>query len=155
MTTLQRDIRMEVRQVLAKYGIDNLQMEIDLASVVRPFIDAGRMRVPQKRGDLVDFYATLAATNPELLERLKMRERVENASGRNLNWDDLKQDWNSFDGWLVDREKETGETIEQFMTWYRADDFRAKGVIYLTANKIKDWWMQAFEQDDRDRRHAL
>lgn len=153
MTTLQRDIRMEVRGVLAKYGIDNLQLEMDLAGVVRPFVEAGRKYLPGKRGDLVDL-AAMAATDPELRARLLMRGRVEKALSRNINWDDLKQDWDGFDKWLVNREEETGETIEYFMTWFNSDEFRAKGVIYLNPNKIKDWWMQAF-QKQTDGRHAL
>lgn len=153
MTTLQRDIRMEVRAVLAKYGIDNLQMEMDVAEVIRPFVDAGRKYLPGKRGDLVDL-ATQAANDPELRARLLMRQRVETALNRNINWEDLKQDWNVFDLWLVATEEESGQTIEHFMTWYRSDDFRAKGVIYLNPSRIKDWWMQAF-QHVSDGRHAL
>lgn len=154
MTTLQRDIRMEIRKVLAKYDIDNLQMEIDLASVIRPFVDAGKKYLPGKRGDLIDM-ATLAANNPELRARLEMRQRVETALKRNINWEDLKQDWNTFDNWLVEREKENEGTIEGFMRWYKSDDFRAKGVIYLTPQRIKDWWLQAQDTGEEDGRHAL
>lgn len=150
MTTLQRDIRMEVRQVLAKYGIDNLQMEMDLASVIRPFVEAGKKYINGKRGDLVDL-ATLATNSPELRARLLMRVRVENALHRNIDWEDLKQDWNTLDRWLVDTENESGQTIEAFMTWFKSDDFRARGVIYLNPQKIKDWWMQAFIVEDNRR----
>ena len=154
MTTLQRDIRMEIRQVLAKYRIDDLQMEIDLAEVIRPFIDAGRKYIPARKGDLVDYYATLAQTNPELLSRLLMRERVETAMNRNPPWDDLQQGWNGFDSWLVETEKATGQTIERFMVWYNSDDFRAKGIIYLNSQRIKDYWLQAFYEKP-DGRHGL
>lgn len=150
MTTLQRNIRMDVRGVLAKYGIDNLQMEIDLAEVIRPFVDAGKRNLPGKRGDMIDLIL-----DPETRKKLAMRVRVENSLRRNLNWDDLKQDWNTFDRWLVDTEEETGQTIEQFMTWFKSDDFRAKGVIYLTPQKIKDWWLQAFDAFSKDKSHAL
>jgi hypothetical protein len=87
--------------------------------------------------------------------RLAVRERVEKALKRNINWEDLKQDWNTFDAWLVKTEKEYSQTIEQFMQWFNSDDFRSKGVIYLSPQRIKDWWLQAFETDSKDKSHAL
>jgi hypothetical protein len=154
MTTLQRNIRMDIRAVLAGYGIDNLKMEIDLAEVIRPFVEAGKRNIEGKRGDMIDLIL-----DPETKKKLQMRVRVENSLRRNLNWDDLKQDWNTFDRWLLDTESESGETIEKFMTWYNSDSFRAKGVIYLTAQKIKDWWLQAFDEKQeyhtRGEQHAL
>ena len=77
--------------------------------------------------------------------REQMRERVESVlRGRKPDWDSPRSLWNGYDRKLIKREKDTGETIEQFMEWFYGDDFRAKGYIYLKPSRIDDLWAVAF-----------
>jgi len=94
------------------------------------------------KGDIVDLFIQVS---PALQEQTLMRQRVENALHRNLDWDSARSPWNGYEKKLVRREKENGQTIEGFMEWFNSDEFRKKGVIYLNPTKIEDWWLQAFE----------
>jgi hypothetical protein len=96
-----------------------------------------------KRGDPVDFLLEQGKGQQEIID---MRLRVEGALKMNLEreWDLPKSDWNDYDKLLVRREKETGQTIERFMSWFEADDFRKKSSVWLKPSKIEQWWPQAF-----------
>lgn len=154
-STDTKNINKMVKGLLIKHGIDNLTLEIDLISAFMRYLHEredgespaqARMRVTREVGGLDAILQITQTFRP----RAEMRERVERALGRNPNWEDLKQDWNTFDVWLIEREKQDGQTIESFMKWHNADEYRLRGVIYLTPIKIKDWWLQAFsEQTNR------
>ena len=94
------------------------------------------------KGDIVDLFIQVS---PALQEQTLMRQRVENALHRNLDWDSARSPWNGYEKKLVRREKDNSQTIEGFMEWFNSDEFRKKGVIYLNPTKIEDWWLQAFE----------
>lgn len=89
-----------------------------------------------------------AQDNAPLLE---MRLRVETALNLNLSreWDLPKSDWYGYDRTLLQRERETGETIERFMNWYNEDDFRREGNIWLKPNKIEMFWRKAFSGNSK------
>jgi hypothetical protein len=76
-----------------------------------------------------------------------MQKRIEAALKMNLEreWDLPKSDWHGYDKLLVRREKETGQTIERFMSWFKSDEFRSKGDIWLKPKKIEQLWQRAFE----------
>ena len=94
------------------------------------------------KGDVVDLFIQMS---PALKEQEQMRQRVENALHRNLDWDSARSPWNGYEKKLVRREKDNSQTIEGFMEWFNSDEFRKNGVIYLNPTKIEDWWLQAFE----------
>ena len=80
---------------------------------------------------------------------IQMRERVETAlRGRKPDWDSPRSLWNGYDKKLIQREKDTGETIEKFMEWFYDDDFRSKGYIYLKPARIDDLWAAAFTKTE-------
>ena len=90
-----------------------------------------------------------------------MRVRVEAATGLGLSreWDKPRSTWNGYEKVLIKREVETGQTIEGFMEWYNADEFRKKGDIWLTSDKIEKWWGKAYPnghtpQDDPEETEA-
>jgi len=88
---------------------------------------------------------------------MEIRCRVETALSLNLSreWDLPKSDWHGYDRLLLEREKETGETIEQFMEWYNADNFRRDGNIWLRPNKIEKVWVRAFAAPADDDRNGI
>jgi hypothetical protein len=104
-----------------------------------------------KKGDIIDL---LVSTSPALQEQTLMRQRVENALHRNLDWDSAHSPWNGYEKKLVSREKENGQTVEGFMQWFNSDEFRRKGVIYLNPTKIEDWWLQAFDGENQEDYHT-
>lgn len=151
------NIKKMVKLLMVKDGVDNLTLEIDLVSAFMRYLHEredgespaqARMRVTREPGGLDALLQITQAFRP----RAEMRERVEQALKRNVNWEDLKQDWNTFDVWLIEQEKETGRTIEGFMKWHNSEEFRQRGIIYLSPNKIKDWWLQAFEKPAEETR---
>jgi len=108
--------------------------------------EEAKERIEEQRkgkGDIVDLFMKVS---PELKAQTEMRQRVENALRRNLDWDSARSPWNGYDKKLIKREQEAGENIERFMDWFNGDEFRKKGVIYLTPTKIEDWWLQAFDE---------
>ena len=122
---------------------------IDLSSAFHRFvteIDSGetpaqaRLRVA---ADVIDKTGVIIQLQRNGADREQYRRRVETAVNLSPNWDDLKEDWNGFELWLMEKE-EGGQTIEQFMTWYNSDEFRAKGGLWLNPPKIKKFWPQAF-----------
>jgi len=104
-------------------------------------------RIEKQRASKGDVLDLLTENLPHLKAQTEMRQRVENALHRNLDWDSPRSPWNGYEKKLIQREKDTGETIERFMEWFNDDDFRKNGVIYLNPTKIDDWWLQAFEPE--------
>lgn len=106
----------------------------------------------------------IAKTSQEFQAVSAMRLRVEAAVDLNLEreWDLPKSDWNGYEKKLLKREQETGQTIEQFMAWYNADEFRRNGNIWLKPSKIEQMWNRAFGSNGNkqaayayDNRHPL
>jgi len=145
-STDTKNITKLIGSILSENGIDDLKLEMDLTQAFKSYwYEREQGKTPAQARDKV---MEILKLNEIGSERDAMRRRVEGTLGRHPAWDDLKYDWNDFDKWLIDKEKETGQTIEGFMKWHNSDEFRAGGVIYLTANKIKDWWEQAFMTDE-------
>lgn len=107
--------------------------------------EEAKKRIAKQRAKKKEPLDFLIENADKIQAQAKMRERVEKAMRRHPDWDSPRSDWNGYEKLLIEREKETGQTIEQFMGWYNSDEFRKKGVIYLTRTKIEDYWLQAFD----------
>ena len=160
MTTLRKELRTKFEEIVISYGVQ-CSVEVDLASI---FADAaleiaGIKSAAQRREEAEKRIAEQRAKRKEPVDFLlehgseiqmlnDMRIRVEAATGLGLSreWDKPRSTWNGYEKILIKREVETGQTIEQFMEWYKSDDFRKTGSIWLTADKIEMWWNSAFEQ---------
>lgn len=151
-STDTKNIKIIVSKILSSNGIDNLKLEIDLVEAFKRYVferDDGESPAEARARVTAEFdkIGEILRINGLGAERVAMQKRVEAALGRNLNWTDLKQDWDGFDLWLIEQEKR-GETIERFIAWFKQDEFRARGVIYLNSQKIKDWWYQVFPPEN-------
>ena len=159
MTTLRKELRDKFEEVLLDIlpggmmfpitetaeTLADAALEIAGIKSAAQRRDEAEKRITEQRaakGDVVDLFIQ---TSPALKEQTLMRQRVENALHRNLDWDSARSPWNGYEKKLVGREKDNGQTIEGFMQWFNSDEFRKKGVIYLNPTKIEDWWLQAFE----------
>jgi hypothetical protein len=133
-------IRPRLAKVLLEHGIDNLQLEIDLAAAVRPLcvVDPGVVEF--------DYDEERAKNgNKDIQRLLKVRDSIQSTLRKNIyDWE--RGEWAGFDRWLAKRPE--NETIERFITWWNSDDFRRKqGTVYLNARKIKENWLQVFSNE--------
>jgi len=158
MTTLRKELRDKVFYILENnqmlYRTDRIKVSELIADAALEIAgiksaaqrrDEAEKRITEQRaakGDVVDLFIQMS---PALKEQEQMRQRVENALHRNLDWDSARSPWNGYEKKLVRREKDNSQTIEGFMEWFNSDEFRKNGVIYLNPTKIEDWWLQAFE----------
>lgn len=146
-STDTKNITKIINSICLSNGVDNLKLEIDLVQAYKSYWkEREGGKTPAEARDKV---ITILQLNSIGADKLDMQKRVEIALNRHPNWDDLKQDWNGFDRWLIEKEKD-GQTIEAFVKWHNVDEFRAKGIIYLTPQKIMDWWGQAFAKKTDD-----
>lgn len=150
-STDTKNITKMINSICLSNGVDCLKLEMDLVQAFKAYWhEREDGKSPAEARDKV---MEILKLNSIGADKLDMQKRVEAALNRHPNWDDLKQDWNGFDRWLLEKEKD-GQTIEAFVKWHNGDPFRAKGVIYLTPQKIMDWWGQAFEVKTDEARPA-
>jgi hypothetical protein len=155
-STDSKNITKIVQVILSSNGIDNLKLEIDLVTAWKRYLferEEGETPAGARERVVQDYVGAVLAVARAGMDRVQYQKRIETVLGLSPNWDDLKQDWNSFDTWLMSKEKE-GQTIEAFMKWYNSDEFRAKGRIYLNPPKIKLIWNNAFEHKKEESRPA-
>lgn len=153
-STDSKNLKDLIQYILQSYQIDNLQLEADLFGSFMRYLhekENGKTPAETRLGIVTEFKERADKVNALLAvarygqDRIEYQHRVERAINLNPNWDDSKQDWNGFDLWLMEKE-EAGQTIEKFMAWYKSDEFRAKGGLWLNPQKIKMFWPQAFER---------
>lgn len=146
-STDTKNIKRIVQAILTSNGIDNLKLEIDIVTAWMRYLferEAGESPAEARDRVVSDYVGKVLEVARAGMDRVQFQKRIETVLGLSPNWDDVKNDWNSFDVWLMDKEK-AGQTIEQFMKWYNSDEFRAKGRIYLNPAKIKLVWNNAFQ----------
>jgi len=148
-STDSKNIKKIVQAVLASNGIDldaNLKLEIDFVEAFKRYVferDKGESPADARQRVTDDIVGTMVALEQQGADMELFRRRVETSLVKSPNWDSAKDDWFEFDRWLYGKEQD-GQTIEQFMTWWRSDDFRAKSDIWLKPSKIKEYWPHAF-----------
>lgn len=151
-TTDTRQLRMTVDSILAKYGIDNLQLSIDLASGVKTFFEGTRagdnpVEIRARIQKALETGAQKAAKQDEMEGRIKV------ATGLSVS-----EYWYR-DGvidFLLQRDAE-GQTIEKFAEACRADPYNMPKFFKFSERPslIKDDWGLAFakgtnlKQEDR------
>lgn len=173
MTTLRKELRVSFESVLTsftdKLTIPEIEPLADLladAALETAGIksaaqrrEEAEKRIEEQRANKKDPLDFLVKNSAEIQMLKDMRVRVEAATGLGLSreWDKARSPWNGYEKILIKREAETGQTIEQFMTWYNSDEFRKKGNIWLDPDKIEKFWPQAFKvtYEDYNRPHAL
>ena len=152
-STDTKNVKKIVRALLSKHGIVDEQgepiliVEVDLVSAWLRYMferESGESAGEAKVRVTADFDKVGVILDTVLAGKAmeEFRKRIETALVKSPNWDSAKDDWYEFDRWLYVKDQD-GETIEQFMTWWRSDDFRARSEIWLKPSKIKENWPQA------------
>ncbi len=138
--TRKRELRLLFDNILSRYGIDNLQLSMDLCAGARGmYEDNTTSRTPaQIRASLE---ATLLTGAETYNKRKILCDEVERDLHRNIPWSDER--WKSLPAFL-EKAFATGQTWQKFWRWHNLKEFRASSVEYLTGHKIIDWWPQAF-----------
>jgi hypothetical protein len=158
MPTLRRESRTGLRpiigQVLKAYGVQplddigqQLKLEDALAGAAYDYLIHDELDAPaEKTGN-----AWLDGIfDPNIRRLMQIREDVQHDLRLTIDFDDDSdrfKRWYGFDKWLLQEEKK-GRLWAEWIRWYKADDFRAKGIIYLKQERIKEIWLQAFSQGE-------
>lgn len=107
--------------VLSHYGIDNLQLSIDLCESVKKFLASGgetpaktRENILKGLSDTLEKSVAMQTRIDEMGAEIEKRVRI-NPTGR---------EWEDFLRWAYRQEKEKGEKIERFIDWWVSDEWR-------------------------------
>lgn len=141
--TLKRELRILVDNILSKYGIDNLQLSIDLCAGAREMYEEKTLRTPAQVRAAIEI-ALLRGAETRNKQKI-LCDEVERDLHRNIPWSDER--WKSLPAFL-EKMTENGQTWSEFWKWHNQKEFRALSAEYLTGHKIIDWWPQAFKQND-------
>lgn len=118
-TTNSRQLRMLMDGVLSHYGIDNLQLSIDLCESVKKFLASEtpaktREDILKGLSDSLEKGVGMQIRLDEMEAEIKNRVRL-NPTGR---------EWEDFLRWAYKQEQEKGEKVERFVDWWVADEWR-------------------------------
>jgi hypothetical protein len=132
-----KEAREKIGKILKEYGIDNLELEIRIASEL---CGGGRERV-QRTPESVKAGIQDAMNRGANRARL-LQESVEKAFRRNYLWGNR---WarDTFMPWLQEQVRD-GTEVERFARWWRENDWRGKQGQAPTLGQIYEVWPQAF-----------
>lgn len=141
-TTINRQLTLLVQGLFRKYGVDNLQLEIDLVSgLQRMFTEGGRdpAKWVSVREDILSSILAGARDENEIVE---MEGRVKGALGITINGSHRFEDMLKF---LVRKDKE-GQPIEKYGRWCRENPYEAPKAFQIAKNPdlLKLTWEMAF-----------
>lgn len=118
-TTNSRQLRMLMDGVLTHYGIDNLQLSIDLCESVKKFLASdnpvkAREDILKGVQKTLEQGASMQIRIDEIEAEIRNRVRL-NPTGR---------EWEDFLRWVYQQEQKKGEKIERFIDWWVSDEWR-------------------------------
>lgn len=133
MSTLKREIRMKVKQILGTHQLDDLSLELDLVDMFYSYVE----RKPERRGTLLAL-ADGEKTQASLLERVRnlLRLNVERPTKTN-------QDFIEF---LKEKERE-GMALEKFAQYWTGEHWAGKRGQVPTVNQVIENWYAAFDRE--------
>lgn len=150
-TTDSRQIRLLISGILSKYEIDNLQLEIDLASAAKRYMDERRKdkdKASVRARILMDMdIATAKASRNEAME-----SRIFKATGLYVNERWYKDGIMSF---LINQD-ELGKTIEKFAETCKANPYTMPKFFKIAERPqlLRDTWGLVFSaQSDPEEYH--
>ena len=137
-TTDSRQLRMLMDGVLSHYGIDNLQLSIDLCESVKKFIasdNPAKTRESILKGiqKALEHGAEMQIRIDEIEAEIKNRVRIS----------PVGREWEDFLRWAYRKEQNDGEKIEKFVDWWVSDEWR----LAHPPSSPQSWyvkWPQAF-----------
>jgi hypothetical protein len=149
-TTDSRQLRMLMDGILAHYGIDNLQLSIDLSSAVKRFLASDSPA--RTREDILKGIQKTLEQGAEMQIRI---DAIEAEIKNRVRISPVGREWEDFLRWAYKQEQEKGQKIEKFVDWWVSDEWR----MAHPPSSPQSWyvkWLQAFpsekprEQADTD-----
>lgn len=141
MTTQRRLLRLTIRDVLKEYGIDDLAMEMEIATAVINVLSGNK---PNKKWTSDKVRAGAAKALEEGTER---EDTIKGDFYKhfhiNIDWD--KKQSKDLLAFLMERPK--GETIDRFAAWWDTEDWRGKDGAPPSLFQVWTLWPQAFKDD--------
>lgn len=137
-TTDSRQLRMLMDGVLDHYGIDNLQLSIDLCESVKKFLVSdspakARESILKSVQKTLEEGAAIQIRIDEIEAEIKNRVRIS----------PVGREWEDFLRWAYRQEQDNGQKIEQFVDWWVSDEWRMAHPV----SSPQSWyvkWLQAF-----------
>lgn len=130
MTTLKREMRLKVSEVLKKYNIDDLGLEMDLIDAVYEYAE----RKPERK-------PIMQAVADGFMEN----DSISNDCIRYLNY---SPNWNTRDNSalmsLLKARKKVGQDIKTFSEWYWRNHWKGQKGQPPTSKDIQENWYAAF-----------
>lgn len=139
-TTDSRQLRLMVDGILSAYGIDDLQLSIDLCEAFKKFYAS----------------ETPARTREDVLAGIK--RAIEKGSTKQVDLDEIRTEietrlhispvgteWEDFIQWAWKKNKDSGEGIKKFLEWWVSDEWR---LAHPPVNPQRFYvqWPQAFQE---------
>ena len=140
-TTDSRQIGLLVGGILQHYGIDNLQLEIDLSSAVKRYFDE-RYKSGDKAGIRERIMKDMEVAAANAKQKEQMEVRVMSAIGINASGERFS---NMID-WLI-KEEEEGKTIEGFKSWWDKQNEFKRPALWKISDRpalLHELWPSAF-----------
>lgn len=141
-TTNSRQLRMLMDGVLSHYGIDNLQLSIDLCEAVKKFLASDN---PAKAREVI-----LKGIQKTMEQGTDMRVRIDQIEAEIKNRvriSPVGREWEDFLRWAYQQEQEHDQKIEKFVDWWVSDEWR----LAHPPSSPQSWyvkWLQAFPKED-------
>lgn len=140
-TTNSRQLRLLVDGVLERYGIDNLQLSIELCEAAKKFFASDnpvktRESILKGVQKTLEQGATMQIRIDEIEAEIKNRVRIS----------PVGREWEDFLRWAYKQEQEKGENIERFVDWWVSDEWR----MGHPPSSPHSWyvkWLQAFPSE--------
>lgn len=137
-TTDKRQLRMTVEGILSTYGVDNLQLSIDLCEGFLRLVNSDS---PVRTRDEI-LAGVRKAMNKGAGEQVRF-DVIRSEIRTRIHIEPLGDEWEDFIKWADKKEQENGEKIERFLNWWTADEWRLAHPPFNPRN----WyiaWPQAF-----------
>lgn len=130
MSTQRREIRLKLKEVLAKYQIDDLELEIELTDLFKSYMQSSL----ERKGTLESL-----AQGAEVASSI--RDEVRKCLLINPN--PGTQTGQAFFLFLR-RTSESGETVSKFSEWYWKNDWRGQKGQPPSISLVMELWPAAF-----------
>ena len=131
-TTDSRQVRLLIQGILSKHGIDNFQLELDLAGAVKRYYEETSRRGSDKVLIREKILEGMRIAAQKASQREKLYERVKTCLGFDASLP-------RFDMMIafLERKEEMGETLEGFRKWWDHEDPYKRPALWKIADRLK------------------
>lgn len=144
-TTDSRQVRLLIGGILSKHGIDNLQLEIEIAGAVKRYYDETK-----SGGDKANVRERILASMEAAAARATKTEQVLSRVQKALGFDVSGSRFDQMIEFIIRAEDNDGQTIEQFREWWDEQDKFKRPALWKIADRpafLRELWPGAFSKE--------